>query len=560
MILVGAPLFWSGPIRAVFRLSLPVALFAALLPCAALLLALWPALRQPDSTPRRERWLHRLALGVAALFAFALLYNHWFGGLLVIVDGDSGTHVSLRDQFASSSPREYAGFVSFYALTWWLERLVPNAFVSFATFYYVAVVLYAMVPLCAAATTWQQVAAPRRRTALVATTLLWCALLYLVALPLFHYHQAEGFFVHVFGITPLLGIWLVDGLIRPPRVRLLCFLLGVVAYRFTYGLNLGDLLIASAVVVVLEARRFTARRLAWPLFGLTAIALVIAGRYCYQQLSPLWQLDGWIIPPDLRKAVVAEWLLITACVLPLTLPSLRARLRDCDLARWVRLPVLFGVINASVTTWMLRHPPPKIYYLAKYNLHALWLILAAALVVFAALVGAAPEVAAPGPRRWRTVAGIGIVLATLGAAGTLWWRAIVVYRPGFVERAFGHPPFRILHPLADLGAWHRIERVLRRENKQFGGYLTTYYPVMNFMNAAFGFPNGGIHFYYGRAPREGAGYCDFWESGPPSTWLEGDFPQRQRRQSWNLSPDKQCVSYRAHWNPQIVRTLCWLCR
>ena len=555
--LVGAPLFWSGAVRTVFRLSLPVALLAAIPSSAALALAFLPALRSSGAFSKRDRWLFRLGLVAAAVFTFLLLFNRWFGGLVVIVDGDSGTHVALRDQFATYSPGEYAGFVTFYALTWWIERLVPSAFVSFATCFYIAAILYAVLPLCAAITTLQTSRRPRSAFLLVA--IVWIAVLYFLAIPLFHYHQSEGFFVHVFGVAPLLALWLADGLVRPPRLRLICFALGIAAYRFTYGLNLGDLLLVAAVIVGLEARACTTRRLAWCLFAVVAFGLVIAARYCYQRLEPLWQLDGWIIPPDLRKAALAEWLLVAVCGLPLVIPSLRARLRGTGIGRLVRVPIAFGAINATVVTWMLWHPPLKIYYLAKYNLHALWLLAAATIVLLAALVGSTSVQPSPSRRRRASVAIVGLAATTI-AAGTLWWRAIVVYRPGFLERAWGRPPFRVLHPLADLGAWMRIERVLKHEHKRFGGYLTTYYPVMNFMNAAFGYPNGGIHFYYGRPAIEAPGYCDFWESGPSSSWLEGDFPQRGRRARWEADPERTCVSYPKHWEPEHLRTLCWRCR
>jgi hypothetical protein len=285
--------------------------------------------------------------------------------------------------------------------------------------------------------------------------------------------------------------------------------------------------------------------------------LVLGARYCYQQLRPLWDMSGWIIAPDLRKSVFAEWLLIFACIMPFLLPPLRNRLRRSGIARWLRVPIVLGTVNAVVMTWTLQHPPSQTYYVAKYNLHSLWLLAAAALGLIAALAAAPADTAARRRCEQLSIAPIAIALFT---AGVLWSQAIAIYRPGFVERAFGRPPFKVLHPLADLGAWKRIERVLKREHKQFGGYLTTYYPVMNFMNAAFGFANGGIHFYYGRPPHEGAGYCDFWEGGSPSTWLEGDFPQRRRREDWNLQPDKQCVSYPASWNPSLIRTLCWFCR
>lgn len=549
------PLFASGPIRTLTGLSLGACLGLALPVSAALVWPFWPALIGGAPAHQARPAALAGAMGLAATVTFLLLYNRWFAGLPVIVDGDSGTHLQLRNEFVATDPTAYSGFVTFYALTYWVDRLVHHAFVSFAVCFYAAALVYAVAPLCAASVALESRATDPAawRRGLLAS--LGCSLLLscLLAIPLFHYHQAEGFFVHVFAIVPLLLIWLVDAMVRPPRLRLLLLGAGAAAYRYTYGLNLGDLLLALAALVVLDARAYSRARGAMLVFAALATALVAAAIRCYQLLYPLFELNGWITQPELHTLLIAQWL----WVLALLTAACACRRGGCGLVRWLRLPIAFGTVNAAFVTRMLLHPPSQTYYLAKYDLHALWLLIAATPVLAAVLAAERTRGAAS---FWRARVFPVAVIVLLVAAAASSYRAIAPYRPSFVERAFGRPRFSQLRPVADLGAWSRIARVLTSEHKQFGGYLTTFYPLMNFMNAAFGFHNGGIHFYMGRSPREEPGYCRFWESGPPSTWVEVDFPQRGRRQAYDRNPDRQCEQYPAPWDPSILRTICWVCR
>jgi len=130
------------------------------------------------------------------------------------------------------------------------------------------------------------------------------------------------------------------------------------------------------------------------------------------------------------------------------------------------------------------------------------------------------------------------------------------------ERVFGNVPFTHNRPLADLAAWSRIEHTLDETHKRFGGYITSYWPMFNFMNAALDYFNGGRVFWEHGGTHLAKGYCVFWERGKVDWWSN----------SYDLTPplklevavleshaDSQCVSYRAHWNHAISRTLCHVC-
>lgn len=547
LVLLAAPLFWSGPVRVVTGLGLWSAAALALVPTALAGLLLWRTrAAEPPVWP-----LARIAVAaLPAAWALFLLYSRWFGGLPLIVDGDSGTHVAARDTFAASNPHEYNGFITFHTLTWWIERVRRHAFVSFALVYYLAVAATAALPPLAASATLDRLPPARRRAGLAVAVGATVLLVYFLFAPLLHYHQAEGFFPHVWTV-PLLLIWFADGMLRPRALRVATLLLGVIAYRYSYGLNLGDLLLAAAALCLFELRGAGARARA--ILPVLSLGLAAAGVYAHLRLRPVFALDGWIIPHDHRQVLLGQALLVAALVsLPASRPA-RAALDGSDLSRWLRLPILFGAMNAIVCARLLLAPPLHAYYQMKYSLHAVILLGAATVVALTVVVGHWPAGKAA-----RLALALPLLLALVGLTVTV--RGFAAYRPSFLERAFGRPPFRQLHPLADLGAWPRIERVLRDHRAKFGGYLVTFYPLMSFMNAAFGYYNDGIHFYYGRPAIEAPGHCTFWEGGTAANWLEPDFPQRGRRATWDRDPEKACIGYPAHWNPQIHRTLCWRCR
>ena len=119
-----APFLLSGPIRTVTSLSLGLSLCLALVFCIAVAIALWPWLRRDVASLRAPgAWVSE---GMALLvlgFAIWALYNRDFGGFMNLDGWDGGSHIFIRDKFATLVPSMYQGQVSCYALTWWIEKL-----------------------------------------------------------------------------------------------------------------------------------------------------------------------------------------------------------------------------------------------------------------------------------------------------------------------------------------------------------------------------------------------------------------------------------------------------
>jgi hypothetical protein len=243
--------------------------------------------------------------------------------------------------------------------------------------------------------------------------------------------------------------------------------------------------------------------------------------------------------------------------LPICLPSLRRLVAGSGIARWTRLPILLALVNALLMAGI--HPKRgEDYYYLKTNLHPL-LLLASAGSVAVAVVAAALVQRRVGSGRRAHVSALALFVGIAFASATLSY-GFRAYWPSLRERAVGRPPYLTLQPVADAQAWLRIMRVLDQHKARFGGYLTSYYPTFMFMNEMLDYPNTNIAFYWGAPPDESSGHCVFWEGGPSQQWLEDGFPQRWRCDALARDRAHACVSYHPSWNPQGMRTLCWVCR
>src|SRR5262249_53214539 len=145
-----------------------------------------------------------------------------------------------------------------------------------------------------------------------------------------------------------------------------------------------------------------------------------------------------------------------------------------------------------------------------------------------------------------------------------WWRA---YR----ERLRGTPTWHALSPLYDPDARTTIRGVLRTQDRAFGGFLDSSWPLMNAMNADLEFPGDWTHWDVGLRQFEAgktivaADRCVFWSDGPGAEQsyarLLGGFGQGTAR-SWaalHALRGQRCVDYPARWDRRVSRRLCWHC-
>ena len=568
LVLASFPL--AGVVRTITALPILPCLGLAILLIALCVLPFVPALRAS-----RTSWLH-LALGslsvcVVASFSTYCLYNRYFGGLTNYRGTDTGFHIASYHAFVRTTPDAYHGFVSMYAALYFVQHLLSlNAFWALAVVFYGEVVLACALPLVI---TFSLLWPLRRQSSLAygigAALAAPVALIvqYLVVLPQQHQNQADGFYPHLFGLLPLLTIWLIDALVRQPLLRFAAVLLAFVCYRYTYGLNLGDLALAVAALAALDA--CDTRNRAWwrGLLGITSLGMAGAAYFAYKALWPVHTLSGHVVPYNVPLSNDAQVIGLGGLALVMAAGSgARGLFAGGGLRRAARFPFLFGAINLMIVLLYMRSGAPRIYYFFKYPIAGLILVASACgALTPAVLARGIAELRLSGWRRVLTPAAALVCVGLPALAVSKWADATPLYRAGFEERAWGKPPFKseLNLPLADLGAWSRIEDVLHDKHKKFGGYVVSQFGMMIFMNAALEVPDFGWSTWFAGPPAKPLpGYCVFWDEGPPTDWLvwEFGFPLKALRQQLELDRSKQCRSYRAHWNPDgPPRTLCYRC-
>jgi hypothetical protein len=558
-IAVLAPFMASGAIRAVTHLGLGVALLpgtlVTLLACATLR-PHWAAKSAAASEGQRVRLACGTSVAIlVAAWSVQLLYVPAFDGMPILNAWDAGTHVALRNRFVWSKPDEYAGFVSFYALTSFFERIArTNPFRSFEVAVYASVAAFMAVPMVIASAAVSRAAASRRAYALgfIAATVTWIFCARRFGLPLIHSIQADGFFPHVFGFLPLGFVWMADALVVPLLLRLFWVGLGLLACRFTYGLNLADLLATLALLLAADSLRARWRIL--PLVG--AAGAAGAAWIAYQKLLPLFGLAGYVEVYDVARlrAIVLRGAAIVASYAAAAWMTGTRRLPRDNLLQAIRLPVVFATFSAvAVGKFLLRSG--QHYYAIKYPLLPFVLLLAAASV---AVGHAAAKLCAAGPLRPSAVVAIGL-LAALSAMADDPDQLFSQLQRTFEERATGRPPFVSLRPLADLEAWSRITGVLRQRRSAFGGYVSSNFYLAHFMNASLGH---GTYLQEFVPPDETPGHCVFWVDKHDDLYTTPDVPKREglepARQALARDPAGQCAKYAVAWSPR-PRSLCFRC-
>jgi hypothetical protein len=531
----------AGPLRAIFAIGLPRA-FVIGGALTALAVAFFARSLRPRA-PSAEAVAQNAVVAVLAIVALYWVYARAFDGLECIrgpdghLSADAGFHMTTYHHFVNAAPNAYSGFVSLYGVWNAIERvtgdLTTAARVTWVLGVIVVAVVPAMIAFAASAGLERRARIAGGVTCLVAGLVVqrW------LVLPLEAFHHGSGFWPHVFALVPLFCLWLADAVVQPPLSRVAALCVAAILYRFSYGLNLPDLLATLALVLALEALG----RLRRPLraaFAVAAIAVAVAAAQAYAVLRPVLDRPGWIVDNDLALVFRGEAWGLAALVCALAWP------RDGEpggtLARSLRVPILFTASNLFFMYAIERHPPSTDYYVDKHSFHAV-VLLASAFVVLASLVAArlARRLA------WRAVV-VAVGCAALVAVSQLRLRAgFASYQPMFAELLAGRPPFQYLNPWVDPEAVARIRRVLAQSpGKKFGGYLAPFWPMTIFTNSLYDI---GDKIFWARPHAEPArGTCVFWEG--------------HHEPDLDVSANKKCVTYYERWSePGTRREFCWRC-
>jgi hypothetical protein len=560
------PFMLAGIIRYQTGLKIGVGLAVAV-PVVMVLGALWWAHpRGPGAPPDGDTRLFRTAgalIGVGlVVWAFSLLYSPHLGPLALYYGSDGGTHIASRRIFAEAEPKVYSGFVTLYAATHLLDRmfsLAPPGALSLA--FYSAVATVVVVPVIVMVALLQGERANRvpRLMGLAAFSVAWCGCVKAFALPLLSNMQVDGFYAHFFGFLPFALAWAADVLVRPVLLRIFWTGLTVLVCRFTYGLNLGDLLVTCGVLWAFDG--VGSRRRALPFVaGAGAIAGGIA---VYVSLAPVFALGGYVEVYNyvaLPKIMLAGALALGAYAIVDARSAARARNwrqgpASASLGLWraVRLPLLFTGVALVAKELFSKVPRAQGYYLLKYPLMPMAFLGAAASIA----VGYTAFIMM---KRWaHPLVALTAVVAifVFGILSVEASNALAVLQRELADRT-GPKPHGKLRPLVDPELWKTIEVTLQGEGKAFGGLVSADLPAAHIVDAWQGFADADQSFH---APNTTPGHCVFWTPlGEDPTFLWNPSPAKVEaaRAALETDPLKICKTYDAPWTT-ARRTICHRC-
>lgn len=534
----------------------------------------------------------------------AAMFLPGFDDLATIGGGDAGNHLTIASAWATTLPKIYLGFTGQHALLFAVDKLIRHDLVHALSDVHRMGLWSGLCGLGIAG--WGVIRPPRdthqwRSIASSVVALLLSAWLLQhtlsgTSLLLGHYLQVEGFFPHAFAIAPLawtlaIGVW-----VRPWPLRTLFLALGVVLLRFTYGLQLGDLLLGCSAALAFDAYHAKTGRQRW-VQGLGALVCGGGGGVALVTLWGRRLKTGGVQHFDVDWTLEAL-ALFSLPLMGLVLSSLWSRRRlgqaetsgtregggEAEMAvvaeeedtsqRRHRLAGLsLGFVVPSVAMLLATSAIPEStrgYYLWKYPMSPLMLL--AALTPF--ICGA---IAAHAMRQGAGRRGMLLLLATLCSVATFEASHHTTEANSFVARTWQERhdetrPLRRLHPLLD----RHVLQFIAREVTSRGRTLTTLvhnrWPAFNAtMSAVAMWKPPPIE----RAPQiQMQRYPAFIRGAQPSegtcvAWMETKSrrlavlrsktprgaPLRRWLQTWRRDKRRRCETYTPHWAASVVQRM-----
>ncbi|MCB0347074.1 MAG: hypothetical protein KDD66_18280 [Bdellovibrionales bacterium] len=450
-----------------------------------------------------------LAAAASTLFVLRMYHPNYFG-LPSVGGGDAGNHVHWGREFLDRNPAIYHGLVYFYSMTYWSSLFgLDDSFSVFrAAFYLTSILSLFIVSVLAV-----EICSSDSKRIQAVSTLLLVALFALPAeriiFPSFHYLQADGFYPQVASISVLLLAAAFYVLTEPRLLRVTLLLSGVVMYRYSYALNLGDALIASAVVLAIEAKSEPKSSLS-KMYATLSVGAVLLALYCYSRLLPVIELEGAIITVD-HNLILKGLLMLCVGMLAAIFSANHITPVSRRLLRllWFTSSYVFSGVIFQI--FYKLYGPSDDYYLQKYFYHETVLSVCAVIIAAAVLL---PELvhSLQGRSKLKTAA----ISASLIFAFFGMWSintALQPIRVSYQERAAKVSSAKTLMPLSDPFVLEKVTESLNKTGKSFGGFLTPIWPESNFVNSDLGL-YGQLSFYRTGKAGKDDGRCVFWMSAP----------------------------------------------
>ncbi len=327
-------------------------------------------------------WTGIITTTLAAFVFFRILYNPLFDGLVNTGGGDAFAHLGIFRDYSRGDVKTYSGFVNLFStMLFFKNRIGSETFYALRMAFYASIaflpaVLGIIAAKYSASIQWKT----QSRQPLHPFFVLWIFLLPTLlfsVLPVIHMSQGSGFFSHLFGLAPLFAMWALYAIPSHPYVRAIGLAYGLFALRFSYGLNLGDAIFATAILLGIEAKNSTSR-FAKLTFAIAAILALGAAGYSFHLLSSIIQNTG-----GYRKYVfVATFFSLVLCSAFLIKHINELKdFRDikgtpencfsfCSLKRFYIFAAAFGSTSTVATlAWYVKSGSAT-YYIQKYPVYA----------------------------------------------------------------------------------------------------------------------------------------------------------------------------------------------
>jgi hypothetical protein len=376
-------------------------------------------------------------------------------------------------------------------------------------------------------------------------------------MPVIFYKIGEGFWAHITSIIVLAGLWAGYTVVSAPIARIAIAIGSIALYRFSYGLNLGDLVATTALLIIVESKNLG--RLRYVALAAGPILLAISAM-CYRKLLPLGEMNGGIIPLDITESLLYSAILLSG--LAAILFTARASGRAPEGIRFLIFPIIFCAVSMLAEVAYHQAGLPERYYSYKYGVHRVILLSFAGAVAFTWV----------GSNITRNVIPLRIasVTSTLIAALVL-TGSIGLYNT-YKHYSLGLGPFLISprktfpDPLFSDQLAETIQDVLDREGKTYHGTLARTWGGIMFLNGYM------LHKEHGEGTKEIAesmttqglpppppNSCVFWiRRGLFRTPPPLPFPELTRSiDSLEARSDKICLRKKDHVGKTYA--LCYVC-
>lgn len=449
------------------------------------------------------------------------LYNSDLGLLVNYGCADAANHLSLYRNFINIDPKSYQGFNALY-VSWYLFEKIFSFDTNFALY------LSLLFPLFSICFIFARLI---NRSNFFFTLLTLCSAVILfetVILPIIHYNQADGYLAHLFSVSVILPfiVWAGNFHFLAAGFLLLCC-------RFSYGLQLPDLLVTYAIFLCLLALKEKVKARKILIFSLCGLSL-IATYLSLAQLFTVFSADGSIISQNLDYAFAAQ--IVALAVL------IQLLFKTADKSSIFSLLFLLSCLSLQ-SMWLFSTHEAQ-YYFSKLFLYSSFLMAVICLQSVSEVLNT---------KSVYLSSSLVMLIAFL----------IVAQRPymdTYYERVQPSGDYKLISPLIDTKVKKIVNEVLSKESAEFAGYFTSRWGQFSYFNALFG---RAFDFETFKNPpnKFTARSCLFWSKN------SNDVPRLEKYQAnntiaWlnkiNSRSDFKEVKYSSPWaGRQVIRYICF---